>query len=64
MKHKNKLKLARRMESKHRKGYSVFVSPQWESRKSGIANRVRKAQAIAHARALEKKAKLKKELPL
>lgn len=56
MKHKEKLSLARRMvKVKLNKGDSVFSSSEWEDRKQAIANRVKRKEAIAHKRALERK---------
>ncbi len=37
-----KLQLARRMAPGHRSG--VFITPQWEARKRGIASRVQKTE--------------------
>ena len=37
MKHKNKLKLARRMSGRQN---NAFTSPEWEERKRAIAKRV------------------------
>ncbi len=58
MKHKDKLKLARKMspkKTKATKGFGPFDSPAWQTRKKRIADRVAKKQANAHARSLAKK---------
>jgi hypothetical protein len=41
MKHKNKLRLARRISSKQK---NAFISPEWEARKEAIAKRVAKRE--------------------
>ena len=42
MKHKQKVKLAKKLSGRH-KGH--FESPQWESRKTAIRNRVLRREA-------------------
>lgn len=41
-KHKAKVKLARKMNQGHKSGH--FQTNQWESRKQGIATRVKKTE--------------------
>lgn len=62
MKHKDKLKLARKLLTKEEKHTPVFQSKAWEARKEAIAKRVERVQAVAHSRALERKKKLSTNL--
>jgi len=61
MKHKQKVKLAKKLLTgvEKKKKVPIFQSNAWEARKEAIAKRVEKVQAVAHARALERKEKLK-----
>ena len=59
MKHKEKIKLARRLRTNDelKSGVPIFQSENWEKRKEAIRSRVKRIQAKAHQRALERKAK-------
>lgn len=46
MKHREKVRLARRLEGKHRKGYSIFASFLWLKRKLQINKRVEKREGV------------------
>lgn len=57
MKHKNKVKLARKMMTKLDRKIHVpkFLSASWLKRKEAIAKRVERKQAEAHKRAVERR---------
>lgn len=60
MRHKDKLKMARRLRTKAevKANISPFQSEEWEKRKQGIKQRVERNEAKAKARAeLRKKSK-------
>jgi len=63
MKHKEKIKLARRLRTNDelKSGVPIFQSENWEKRKEAIRSRVKRIQAKSHQRALERKAKHLKE---
>jgi hypothetical protein len=60
MNHKQKLKLARKMHGRvHVKGYGVFGTDAWDKHRKAVAKRVEREQAASHAKAVERKRKLK-----
>lgn len=63
MKHKEKIKIARKLRTNDelKFGVSIFQSEGWGKRKEAIRNRVKRIQAKAHQQALERKAKRLKE---
>lgn len=66
--HKSKVKMARRLQTNEERkaGKSIFESgkystSKWKDRKIAIAERVKRKQDAAHARAVERKKKAKEE---
>ena len=63
MKHKEKVKIARRLrsrvETKKKTRVPIFQTEAWERRKEGIKNRVKRVEARAKARAKLRREKLK-----
>lgn len=61
MRHKDKVKLARKLYTKADKDmrWGLFDSYAWKRRSEAIASRVKRQQDAAHKRALERKAKAK-----
>jgi hypothetical protein len=59
MKHREKVKLARKLRtlSEIRLGVPIFQSETWEKRKEAIQERVKRQQERAHKRALARKKK-------
>lgn len=63
MKHKQKVKLARRLRTKEEKakGVALFQTKGWLDRKDAIAKGVKTRQTKTHLRAVERKAILKQQ---
>ena len=57
MKHKDKVRLARKMRSRNdiKNHEPIFGTKAWDIRKLGIAGRVQRQQGATHKRALQRK---------
>ena len=61
MNHKDKVKLARSLQTKAEliKRVPIFETKSWEARKEAIAKRVARQQRIAHERAVQRREAVK-----